>query len=338
MSSSPPIPLDNQLGAAFIGIIISTAIYGITCLQVYHYYTKHCERDGVGFKIFVGLLLVLDSLHVALLAIYYYFYTVTNFGNVLLLQDPTWSLFIEIIVGDFMTLLVQMFFAFRIYHLTEQKLLIPIIICILGLAHIAVAIVFITTEFHSTGAKFIGSPAEESQIPAFVAISIACDTIITASMIYYLRRNRSPFQKTNRAINLLIAYVLNTCLLTTLCTLVCLILSVLFPDELWFLMFYFILVRLYSCTFMSTLPSLNSRQYVRAQLSGARDTDTADIISLSAFHATSRNFGERSGSTEHEQIGSNLNPSAKPSATTVTADTHCTETTMGPYTGTVIFE
>lgn len=66
------VPLDSSLGAEFIGIIISTvcvaqlslctpkidhrnsSIYGISCLQVYLYYTEHSTRDPKFLKIFVS--------------------------------------------------------------------------------------------------------------------------------------------------------------------------------------------------------------------------------------------------------------------------------------------
>ncbi|KAI0312786.1 hypothetical protein OF83DRAFT_1027102, partial [Amylostereum chailletii] len=79
------IPLDNILGVAYIGIIVSTAVYGITCLQVYLYYTEHSENDGCFLKTFVAVLMVIDSIHVMLVSASYYHYTVTNFGDYIVL-------------------------------------------------------------------------------------------------------------------------------------------------------------------------------------------------------------------------------------------------------------
>ncbi|ETW79471.1 hypothetical protein HETIRDRAFT_322662 [Heterobasidion irregulare TC 32-1] len=133
-------------------------------------------------------------------------------------------------------------------------------------------------------------------------------------MIYYLRKGRAQFKKqvrrlilswyarrtsslsTNRAISLLIAYALNTCKLpsmlkissspviffiyhihrvfavTTLITFMAL------HESLAYAAFFFILVRLYSCSFVSTL---NSRSIVRQQLNGNDD----GVITLSQFAA-----------------------------------------------------
>ncbi|KAE9395438.1 hypothetical protein BT96DRAFT_826302 [Gymnopus androsaceus JB14] len=93
------IPLDNSLGAIFIGIMISTAqvlIYGVTCLQAYNYFIHHCSTDRWFLKLFVGILLAPDYflqsgiLIFALLGICYYGYTVTNFGDYEFLAKPYW--------------------------------------------------------------------------------------------------------------------------------------------------------------------------------------------------------------------------------------------------------
>ncbi|ETW79416.1 hypothetical protein HETIRDRAFT_322107 [Heterobasidion irregulare TC 32-1] len=96
------IPLDNLLGVAFVGVIISTAqvvhhiylIYGVTCLQLYLYYTKHCQYDGRFVKLFVSFFLstfmVLDTLNLIFLAHAMYYYMVTNFGDYQALVPNVW--------------------------------------------------------------------------------------------------------------------------------------------------------------------------------------------------------------------------------------------------------
>ncbi|KAF9059762.1 hypothetical protein BDP27DRAFT_1238142 [Rhodocollybia butyracea] len=84
------VPLDSLLGAAFIGIILSTVIYGVTCLQVYQYFTHHSYKDTTLLKIFVSLFVTIDTFHVALLVTFYYEYTVTNFGDYIFLSKINW--------------------------------------------------------------------------------------------------------------------------------------------------------------------------------------------------------------------------------------------------------
>ncbi|KAH9918465.1 uncharacterized protein B0H18DRAFT_937814 [Fomitopsis serialis] len=47
------IPLDDYLGAILIGLLLSTVLYGVTCLQTYLYYTRYSKGDGRGLKALV---------------------------------------------------------------------------------------------------------------------------------------------------------------------------------------------------------------------------------------------------------------------------------------------
>ncbi|KAE9389648.1 hypothetical protein BT96DRAFT_889999 [Gymnopus androsaceus JB14] len=122
------IPLDSSLGALFIGIILSTAVYGVTCLQAYNYFMHHSFSDRWFLKLFVVVLWVIDTLHVALLATFYYGYTVTNFGDYEFLAKSYWPLTIQVLIGDIITVTIHVFFACRIYLLSGKKLVIPSVI------------------------------------------------------------------------------------------------------------------------------------------------------------------------------------------------------------------
>ncbi|KAH9936923.1 hypothetical protein B0H21DRAFT_758526 [Amylocystis lapponica] len=259
------IPLDNILGALLIGVITSTLIYGITCLQVYLYYTQHCTQDNKFQRIYVAIVWIIDSCHTAFLSVAYYHYTVTNFGDYNVLAATTWSLLWQVILGALCSGMVQAFFAWRVYSLSGRKIIVPALVCLLCLAQLSLGIGYLV---EATKVKFFSQAAPD--IPyttSSLSVDIACDTIITVHMIYYLLKNRTPFYRTNKAITLLINYSLNTCLLTTVCTLICFVLVVKQADTLVYAPFYFILVRLYSCSLMSTL---NSRDGVRQVLLGDR--------------------------------------------------------------------
>ncbi|KAJ6474407.1 hypothetical protein C8R47DRAFT_708693 [Mycena vitilis] len=70
-------------------------------------------------------------------------------------------------------------------------------------------------------------------------------------------------RKTNRALHILITYTINTGALTTVFAALTLIFWLVSKTTLIYAFFFFILVRLYGCSFMSIL---NSRDYVRKQL------------------------------------------------------------------------
>ncbi|KAI0308867.1 hypothetical protein OF83DRAFT_1180276 [Amylostereum chailletii] len=211
------IPLDNILGVAYIGIMLSTVVYGITCLQVYLYYTEHSENDGRFLKTFVAVLMAMDTIHVALSSSSYYHYTVTNFGDYIVLAKTTWSLGAQGTVGIFLSLLVQWFFAYRIYLLSGRRRIIPALICLISLAHMVLGgVVYVINAL-----ELVFFASSSSNLPygiSTLALDMSCDFIIAVTMVYYLRRGHTNISvRTNGAIRLLVIYTMNTCVLTTMC-------------------------------------------------------------------------------------------------------------------------
>ncbi|KAJ7453611.1 hypothetical protein B0H11DRAFT_2070476 [Mycena galericulata] len=260
------VPLDNLLGAAFIGILISTAVYGITCLQGYIYYSENSSDDNRHLKTFVGVLISLDTLHVMLLGIFYYHYTVTNFGDYIQLQDSTWSLLAQVVVEDVIALMVQFFFAYRIYHLSGKNFLIPIVVCILSIGQLACGIGF--TVIAVAVKEFKESEAMKPWTISGMAASVACDVIITVSMIYYLRSQKQQVtlrKGMNRTINSLMRYSLNTGFLTTIFAIATSITFVTNETSLVYGPFFFVLSRMYACSFLALL---NTRHHLRENLNG----------------------------------------------------------------------
>ncbi|KAJ6613738.1 hypothetical protein B0H10DRAFT_2047340 [Mycena sp. CBHHK59/15] len=255
------IPLDNLLGPWLIGLLISSVIFGITCFQVYLYYTKFCSRDSTFLKIFVGCLLTVEILHLTLLGMSYYEASVTNFGDYVAIFKGPWSLRAQIVVGVFLGTLVQMFYAFRIWTLAHKSPYMPLLIIICSLGALSMSIVYtikvsITKAFDNTGDVI---PFSTSSL----SLEVACDALITGAMVYNLWKGHTDYHRTNRALNILIAYTINSGAITTVFAICTLVLFLTSKVTLIYSFFFFILVRLYGCSFMSIL---NSREYIRKQL------------------------------------------------------------------------
>ncbi|KAF8130920.1 hypothetical protein K438DRAFT_1999175 [Mycena galopus ATCC 62051] len=237
ISRASLIPLDNSLGAWLIGLIVSSVLFGVTSLQVYLYFTKHCARDPVFLKTYVALLLALDACNLALTAHGFYFLTVTNFGDYVVLGAAPWSILVQIVVGVLLTAMVQLFYAFRIYVLSNKSVVLPAIIGVLAFANL----------------EFVAS----------LAMGVSCDVLIAGAMVYHLLRNKTDFHRTSKVINLLVAYSLRSGTITmifAICDLVALSAA---SSTLIYAPFFFILIRFYGLSFMSIL---NSRGHVREQL------------------------------------------------------------------------
>lgn len=277
LPQSPP-PLDSILGASLIGLIVSSVIYGISVLQTYLYFTRYSLKDKSFLKGFVATLLLLDTTHLVLIVTYTYHYTVKYFGRLDILSRATWTLMANIPAGALLTLCVQWFFAYRVHQLSAGGFIIPVIICALSLCQLGFGIAYMVN-----GINLLFAATADKNLrwtTSALACDIACDLLITSSMVSYLLRCRTGFTRTNRTVNLLITYLVNSCFLITVCTVTCLGLFIRFPNDMYHAAFYFIGVRLYSCTFLSTL---NSREGLQKELGNVTTND--GILTLSNFAA-----------------------------------------------------
>ncbi|KAJ6550616.1 hypothetical protein DFH09DRAFT_1500754 [Mycena vulgaris] len=259
---SPPaglvdLNLNNLLGPWFIGIMVSSIIFG-AAIQMYLYFIKFCSRDSVFLKAFVGGLLSVEILHMVLLGMSYYTASITNFGNFIEILLGPWSLRAQIVVGVFLGNLVQMFYAYRIYVLGRKSPFMPIAIILTSLGSLACTIVY---TYKATIIKAFDNNA--TVIPwstSSLSLELSCDMLITIGMVLNLWQGRTEFSPTNRALHILITYTINTGALTTVFAALTLIFWLASKLTLIYAFFFFILVRLYGCSFI-----LNSREYVRKQ-------------------------------------------------------------------------
>ncbi|KAE9395437.1 hypothetical protein BT96DRAFT_146360 [Gymnopus androsaceus JB14] len=185
-------------------------------------------------------------------------------------------LIIQVLVGDIITIIIHVFFAWRIYLLSAKKLIVPSIICLLVLVQFVLALVWVIKLQQLK--LIIDLPTTLNMATAATSTDMIGDAMVTISMIYYLRKNRTSFKQTKHIINTLVTYTVNTGLLTIIFTSTSLLLLTIrgSPNSLLFAPFFLIEFRLYACSFMSVLNS-------RTELKGERD----NIILISSSNGLS---------------------------------------------------
>ncbi|KIY48366.1 hypothetical protein FISHEDRAFT_58997 [Fistulina hepatica ATCC 64428] len=289
--------LDNTLGANFIGIILSTILFGITVLQSYLYFADGSSTDPTFLKCFVGTLLwfrAIDSFHVALLVHAYYFYTVTHFGNYEELELTVWSLDVEIAVGVVLSTMVQWFYAYRTYQLSFRRdFITPIVICLLSLAQFTLTVQTRQDVLFSEAAKSTGRAVSA------LACEVTCDLTITLAMVYHLMKNRGKTQyktffktSTRHIVSVLVAYIINTGAVTTICSIGALVAWAKVPYTLIQAPFWFVMVHLRGA--LTPLRSLNTR--TRVQTNSIKGTGNYQSYDLTTFNTS------RSGHVEPQSI------------------------------------
>jgi hypothetical protein len=292
-----PIPLDNTLGALYIGVAASSVVFGINCMQSFLYFAEHSKRDGRFVKAFVTVLWVLELLTVVLINHGVYFYSITNFGDLNVLGEPTiWSIVVEIGLSTFVAFMVQSFFAYRVYILGGgKKLLLPCIIMLLTLAQFAMGLVY--TRVALSFKRISGGSSDFPYVMSLFGLELVADFLIAASSIFYLRQHaqRSEVHTTQHVIYVLIKYVVNTCLLEVLCLIPIIALWATEASTLIFGPFVLVLPRVYS---LSLLCSLNNRDHLRDISHGKNGLASNPSSGRTALGSNGNNFELTTNSTQ----------------------------------------
>ncbi|KAI9443944.1 hypothetical protein H4582DRAFT_2053704 [Lactarius indigo] len=81
----------NSFGAAFIGLLVSTTLFGLTIVQTWIYFWNYW-KDSKLLKVFVVFVTTMDGFHAILCAYVIYWYLILNSNNVEKLSSSMWVL------------------------------------------------------------------------------------------------------------------------------------------------------------------------------------------------------------------------------------------------------
>ncbi|KAH9069420.1 hypothetical protein EDB83DRAFT_2674434 [Lactarius deliciosus] len=260
------IPVDNTLGALFIGTVLSSIVYGVTWLQVHSYYSAsgHSSKDRWPLKSFVAFLMLFDTVGLVLCIYTTYQFGITNFGDYRSLITDIWSHSAMSLSALVLSVSVQHFYAYRIYRLGGGSQYLPAAISVTSLTEFGVGIVYSTKLITHIHDPYSGSFEARLLLGLFIAtltLKVLCDILVTSGMVYYLLSNRTHVQRTDNVLNLLTIYSINCGILHLVSAIICVTLFARYPDTLMYAPPLFITFRLSLC-------ALNSRDYLRETLDG----------------------------------------------------------------------
>ncbi|GLB39105.1 hypothetical protein LshimejAT787_0602670 [Lyophyllum shimeji] len=241
------------LGMTLLGLIFSSMLYGITLTQTYKYFQRF-QNDPLFVKLMVVAVCLLDTVSVFLVAHACWYYLVTT-GPI---GRAVWSLNAELALSMLISGIAETFLAYRVWMLSNRRTFLTCLLLFLALLHLASgevsAIQFLTLKRF---AKF-GSV----KIPSILRLGSAalCDTGIAISLCYFLHQKRTGFERTDKIIDYLILFAINSGLLTSIASVACLVTYLVVPRTWVYLALCFLISRLYANTFLC---SLNSRQILR---------------------------------------------------------------------------
>ncbi|KAJ7659089.1 hypothetical protein DFH06DRAFT_1472546 [Mycena polygramma] len=267
--SCPNFEVDNTFGAFLIGTLVSYALFGVETVQVYVYYDRF-PQDSRTMKAMVAALWCGELAHTVSIASLLYTMIITNFGHPerLIVLPTSWL--VAAPLGSLVAFGVQSFFAFRIYKLS-RSLWIPGLCWALSLFRLGPANVIVFT-FGATEPLAELLSRWGSLFDAVWAASAVNDIIIALTLVYSLyHRRSSALERTAAIVDKLIAWTIETGLITSVASIVLMSVFITMPTNFIWISIVVIIPRLFSNSFLA---SLNSRAALRTIDSGARVSHT----------------------------------------------------------------
>ncbi|KJA16677.1 hypothetical protein HYPSUDRAFT_206864 [Hypholoma sublateritium FD-334 SS-4] len=298
-----PFILDNTLGAAFIGVIVAAALYGVSVVQAWYYFGH--QNDKWTTKLLVASVMLFDTVHQCLITHTVYTYTVTNWGNPASLNVIVRSLLVEVIFNGFTALLVQSFLAMRVWKLSNRKKFLTSLVGLLVLGEFGCVVAFTSMSLRLT--TYVELQKLKYLSILVNALAAAGDVLIAATLCITLHFSRTGFSRSNTMINKLvraslprpdrapcaILFSVNTGVLTSLCAVASLISIVCAGNTFLYISFFFCIGRLYTNSLLATL---NARKMIRNAGTAVHTAsgDGSATVSLQTFpkgHMASRQRG-----------------------------------------------
>ncbi|KAI9443452.1 hypothetical protein H4582DRAFT_1195967 [Lactarius indigo] len=272
MPSSPVVDIRNSFGAAFVGLLVSTMLFGLTIGQAWIYFWHGRNKDRRALKFFIGFLLITETFHTILCVYALYWYLILNFGNLENLGNNMWAMNLQAMISSIPGSAVQFYYARRIY-LVSESFFFPIVIVALVVGGNSISYFVIAKGFAEKRFSVVRSLYWLSCLAMTSAVLV--DILVAGVMCWSLYRKKTGFAGTDSVIMTLMAYTINSGLLTSLLGTAMTISYIITPSSMISVAFFWIMGK---CYVNSLLAMLNSRDYVREQLSAGHPDNAFNLV------------------------------------------------------------
>ncbi|KAH9038233.1 hypothetical protein EDB85DRAFT_2287628 [Lactarius pseudohatsudake] len=317
MPGSPVVDIRNSFGAAFVGLLVSTTLLGLTFAQICIYFWNYRNRDPKALKFFVAFVTFMDALHTIICGYAIYWYLIVNFDNPANLQYDMWAMNVQVVFSSVIFVSVQLYYARRVY-IVSQSLIYPIIIVV----SVFISVFFSMCELPAFRSSFRSGMNFKLRLPVFLAKEIALkrisdfhasswmpyvalssatvgDILVATSMCWSLYRRRTGFANTDSIIMTSMAYSISSGLLTGLLSLASTISIIVLPSSMIWLAFFWATSKCYVNSFLAML---NSRNYVRGRQSTTDRQDNAYNISSTRVGPGSSTLDYGRNKFDHDKV------------------------------------
>ncbi|PBK63254.1 hypothetical protein ARMSODRAFT_1088781 [Armillaria solidipes] len=230
-SERTDLTLHSTFGALYVGMVVSAALWGVSCVQTWYYFNNY-RRDILVLRCGVFACWLSDTIHQCLITHVLYSYTISHFGGTDYLEKIVWSLYAEIIFNGVTGFLVQSFFTYRIWTSCNQLKTSSLLV----LAELGTSVAYMIQGGHLP--TFVELKELKPPSMSINVIAAAGDVAISAAIFTFLNGAKSGFAWSNHIINRLI-FSINTGLLTSIRACCSLISILSLPNTLVYFAFYY---------------------------------------------------------------------------------------------------
>ncbi|KAH9886658.1 hypothetical protein C8Q73DRAFT_273585 [Cubamyces lactineus] len=279
------INLNPTYGALFIGVLVSSVLFGVTMLQTLVYFQQY-PSDRAWRKLAVSWLWFLDALHLALSAHFVYHYLVSNNANPDALSQIVWSFKLRIVVDSLVVSSVHTLYTSRLWTLlaidarvepfgkearrwSRQKMpvhasathwimrrVMPWFVSVLVIIGYAIVVVMCYETIRLDSFDALAHSPCATYVP--LASSIIIDGVIAGTLCYFLARCRPKSAAVNGPIRTLMVYTVNTGVITSICSVITMAMMAAFPKTFIPVAIEFLVIKLYINSYMAMLNARTS--------------------------------------------------------------------------------
>ncbi|KAJ7213178.1 hypothetical protein GGX14DRAFT_696992 [Mycena pura] len=230
-------------GPMLIGVLLSTAAYGVLAVQMFTYFRSYKKRDGAWIRYFMLYIFLAETANILLVIGIIYEPLIIRYGlstsfSILCLHmtyhlgSPRALVISPLLLpADAISIVmvstpIQLFTAWRISILTDS-IVMSMIISVFSVASFGGGL--LVTVFVSIRNEFQKFSSFEDVVILWLASSALCDVLIAAVLTYSLWTRKSGFSALDGQINRLIRLTVQTGVITAVAALADLIIFVLLP-------------------------------------------------------------------------------------------------------------
>ncbi|KAJ7348030.1 hypothetical protein DFH08DRAFT_156274 [Mycena albidolilacea] len=287
--------IKEESAMLLIGYAVSTATYGISILQVYLYFRNY-PKDNVSLKLTVATFWTLDTLSSVIASHALYTLYVLDFENLTTYSLIPWSWALETAILAVVAIMAQYFYAWKIWAVSRNFVVAGFILLI-SAASFGMGMYISVYLFRFPTLESLVGHSYRSVTTSIECTGLACDVMITTSLIYYLHsRKTEVLSSTQDMIDSLILYVMSYGILIIVCMALLLALEVAYPHHLYWHPFFQLVEKL--CV-NSVLASLNIRKSVLGK--GQPEVSTRSALGPMVFSPNSPSNSGTVGSGSGKQ-------------------------------------